>query len=40
LHSALTRAGFETPRRDAYGKVAVFQDPFGNRWDLIEPAGE
>ncbi|MGB7241191.1 MAG: VOC family protein [Sulfitobacter sp.] len=26
----------ETPRAEAYGKVVVFQDPFGNRWDLLE----
>ena len=26
----------EAPRSEAYGKVAVFQDPWGNRWDLIE----
>lgn len=29
----------EAPRQEPYGKVAVFEDPFGNRWDLIEPAG-
>lgn len=28
----------EHPRNEPYGKVAVFTDPFGNRWDLIEPA--
>lgn len=27
----------ETPRSENYGKVAVFRDPFGNKWDLIEP---
>ena len=27
----------ESPRTEAYGTVAVFSDPFGNRWDLIEP---
>ena len=27
----------EAPRHEAYGSVAVFEDPFGNRWDLIEP---
>jgi catechol 2,3-dioxygenase-like lactoylglutathione lyase family enzyme len=27
------------PRHEAYGAVVVFRDPFGNRWDLIEPAG-
>lgn len=26
----------ETPRVEAYGTVAVFRDPFGNRWDLIQ----
>ncbi|MEM9667821.1 MAG: VOC family protein [Pseudomonadota bacterium] len=26
----------ETPRRENYGTVAVFTDPFGNKWDLIE----
>jgi catechol 2,3-dioxygenase-like lactoylglutathione lyase family enzyme len=27
----------EPPRNEAYGTVAVFEDPFGNAWDLIEP---
>ncbi|KLE34925.1 VOC family protein [Aurantiacibacter luteus] len=26
----------EEPRHEAYGTVAVFTDPWGNRWDLIE----
>ena len=26
----------EAPRHEAYGIVAVFTDPFGNRWDLLE----
>ena len=26
----------EEPRHEAYGTVAVFKDPWGNRWDLIE----
>ena len=26
----------ETPRSEPYGKVAVFRDRYGNRWDLIE----
>ncbi|MEM9198346.1 MAG: VOC family protein [Pseudomonadota bacterium] len=26
------------PRHEPYGKVAVFRDLYGNRWDLIEPA--
>lgn len=29
----------EEPRREPYGTVCVFRDPFGNLWDLIEPAG-
>ena len=28
----------EAPREEAYGKVVVFVDRYGNRWDLIEPA--
>jgi catechol 2,3-dioxygenase-like lactoylglutathione lyase family enzyme len=27
----------ETPRSEPYGRVVVFADPWGNRWDLIEP---
>ena len=27
----------EGPRYEPYGTVAVFEDPFGNAWDLIEP---
>lgn len=30
----------ETPRTEDYGKVVVFVDPFGNKWDLIEPCLE
>ena len=26
----------EAPRDEEYGRVAVFADPFGNRWDLIQ----
>lgn len=40
-HARMTAAGvrfLETPRREAYGAVAVFEDLYGNRWDLIEPA--
>ena len=29
----------EAPRDEAYGRVAVFIDPWGNRWDLIQPTG-
>lgn len=27
----------EEPRDEAYGRVAVFRDPWNNRWDLIAP---
>lgn len=27
----------EIPRDEPYGRVAVWRDPWGNRWDLIEP---
>ena len=27
----------EAPRHEPYGTVAVFLDPWGNRWDLIQP---
>jgi len=39
-HARLVEAGanfHEEPRCESYGTVAVFSDPFGNRWDLIEP---
>ncbi|MEU8380714.1 VOC family protein [Streptosporangium sp. NPDC048865] len=29
----------EAPRSEPYGKVVVFQDLYGNRWDLFQPAG-
>ncbi len=25
------------PKEEAYGTVAVFEDLYGNRWDLLEP---
>jgi catechol 2,3-dioxygenase-like lactoylglutathione lyase family enzyme len=28
----------EQPRREVYGTVAVFEDLYGNTWDLIQPA--
>lgn len=28
----------EAPRHEPYGIVAVWRDPWGNRWDLIQPA--
>jgi catechol 2,3-dioxygenase-like lactoylglutathione lyase family enzyme len=27
----------EDPRAEPYGTVAVFRDPFGNKWDLLQP---
>jgi predicted enzyme related to lactoylglutathione lyase len=39
-HARLVAAGVifaEEPRHEPFGTVAVFSDPFGNRWDLIEP---
>jgi catechol 2,3-dioxygenase-like lactoylglutathione lyase family enzyme len=27
----------EQPRHESYGTVAVFVDPYGNKWDLIQP---
>lgn len=37
-HAAMLAAGVvfeEAPRHESYGSVAVWRDPFGNRWDLI-----
>lgn len=28
----------ESPRHESYGTVAVFEDLYGNKWDLLEPA--
>jgi catechol 2,3-dioxygenase-like lactoylglutathione lyase family enzyme len=28
----------EAPRHESYGNVVVFEDIFGNKWDLIQPA--
>lgn len=28
----------EQPREEVYGTVAVFEDLYGNRWDLLQPA--
>jgi catechol 2,3-dioxygenase-like lactoylglutathione lyase family enzyme len=27
----------EAPREESFGTVAVFEDPYGNAWDLIQP---
>jgi catechol 2,3-dioxygenase-like lactoylglutathione lyase family enzyme len=40
-HARMLAAGvtfLEEPRHEAYGSVAVFQDLYGNRWDLLQPA--
>ncbi len=39
-HAAFSAAGVrfrEAPRHEPYGTVAVFEDLYGNGWDLIEP---
>ncbi|HXJ11592.1 MAG TPA: VOC family protein [Candidatus Limnocylindrales bacterium] len=28
----------ESPREETYGTVAVFEDLYGNKWDLLQPA--
>ena len=35
--AAAAAAFDESPRNEPYGKVVVFRDLYGNRWDLIEP---
>jgi predicted enzyme related to lactoylglutathione lyase len=30
----------EQPRVEPYGRVAVWQDPWGNRWDLIQSSAD
>ena len=39
-HARMTAAGvrfLEEPRHEAYGSVAVFEDLYGNRRDLLQP---
>jgi catechol 2,3-dioxygenase-like lactoylglutathione lyase family enzyme len=39
-HARMTAAGVhfvEQPRYEAWGTVVVFEDLYGNRWDLIQP---
>ncbi len=39
-HGRMVAAGVkfrEAPRHEAYGTVAVFEDLYGNGWDLIQP---
>jgi uncharacterized glyoxalase superfamily protein PhnB len=41
-HARMSKAGVvfeEAPRYEPYGTVAVFRDLYGNRWDLVQPAG-
>ncbi|TCQ11749.1 putative enzyme related to lactoylglutathione lyase [Rhizobium sp. PP-F2F-G36] len=41
-HAAMQAAGVtfhEAPRVEPYGTIAIFADPFGNLWDLMQPAG-
>ncbi|MET9051865.1 VOC family protein [Streptomyces bacillaris] len=40
-HARMSAAGvrfLEEPRHETYGSVAVFEDLYGNRWDLLQPA--
>ncbi|SMD04529.1 VOC family protein [Rhizobium sp. RU36D] len=40
-HGRFQAAGIrfhEEPRHEVYGTVAVFEDLYGNLWDLIQPA--
>lgn len=42
-HRRLLAAGVEfvePPRDEPYGTVVVFRDLYGNKWDLIGPAGK
>jgi catechol 2,3-dioxygenase-like lactoylglutathione lyase family enzyme len=39
-HAAFTARGVrfvEEPRDEPYGRVGVFLDLYGNKWDLVEP---
>ncbi|MEW2398986.1 VOC family protein [Streptomyces sp. NPDC046862] len=40
-HARMSAAGvrfLEEPRHEPYGTVAVFQDLYGNLWDLLQPS--
>ena len=42
-HARMQAAGIaflEVPRVEPYGTVAVFRDPFGNRWDLLQRSAD
>ncbi len=39
-HQAMIAKGvrfIDSPRKEPYGTVAVFEDLYGNRWDLLQP---
>lgn len=39
-HARMSAAGvkfLESPRHEPYATVAVFEDLYGNRWDLLQP---
>lgn len=41
-HAAFVASGvkfLEAPRHETYGSVAVFEDLYGNKWDLLQPKG-
>lgn len=41
-HAELRARGvkfLEAPRNEPYGTVAVFADPWGGKWDLLQPVG-
>jgi len=41
-YRAMTARGVKfirEPREEAYGTVAVFEDLYGNNWDLLQPKG-
>ena len=41
-HARMAAAGVvfhEDPRHEPYGIVAVWEDPWGNTWDLLQPSG-
>lgn len=40
-HARMTAYGvtfLEAPRHEPYGTVAVFEDLYGNKWDLLQPS--
>ena len=40
MQKSMLKAGvkfLEAPRQEPYGTVAVFEDLYGNQWDLLQP---